>query len=270
MSLSVEKQGTARATRRGEIKPVRRGTSVRARQNLALILPLLLLMVARIASPDCAVSALASPWLDAVGMLLLGLGLAIRVVARQWKAERAGAGLVTDGIYGVVRHPLYLGSFLLWAGLCLILGDLILGAVVLGAFLVSHLLVVRREEEGLVEQFGAHFRRYRANVPALLPRIFRGRKTPASPGYDPSHRERSRALPLRPLEGVVRESDAVAVGLALPALLELVRWAIKGGSGPAWQPVLMVVVIAMLAVVWTRLKREYRQLIRRERARAAA
>src|SRR4051794_19809476 len=95
----------------------------RSRQNLVLVLPLLVLLLFRLATrgqdPPASVMAV----LTTTGLLVLLLGVAVRVMARQWKAERAHSGLVTDGLYGYVRHPLYVGSFLLGLGLTLMLGD---------------------------------------------------------------------------------------------------------------------------------------------------
>lgn len=150
-------------------------SSARSRQNLALILPLLGLVAYRLATRPPSAPTWSETALDAAGVLLVVAGLWIRVLARQWKAEKAHDGLVTDGLYGWVRHPLYVGSFLLGLGLVLILGD----ALLLGAFLlffgVNHGLVLRREEQELETVFGEAYRAYRRRVPALIPHPGAGR-----------------------------------------------------------------------------------------------
>src|SRR4051794_26237620 len=55
---------------------------------------------------------------DAGGLLLLAAGIWIRILARGWKHQSPGRGLVTDGLYGYMRHPLYAGTFLMGLGLC--------------------------------------------------------------------------------------------------------------------------------------------------------
>lgn len=231
-------------------------TSVRSRQNLALILPLLFLVVFRLATRPPASEQWSEVLMDAGGMLLLVAGLVIRVLARQWKAERAHDGLVTDGLYGYLRHPLYLGSFLLGFGLMLVVGDWLLLSAFLVLFAVNHGTVVRNEERDLEQTFGQTYQRYRDAVPALLPRF----RHPAL-----------RITPHRLREALVRECDALCIWLALPLVVQLFEWSLHrhgrpGGAG--LYPLVLLATIAALAFVWVRLKQEYTGLIRRERARA--
>lgn len=232
--------------------------SARGRQNLVLILPLLALLVYRLAA---RVHAEPSVWdlvFDATGMALLLAGLWVRICARQWKAERAHDDLVTDGLYGYVRHPLYLGSFLLGTGLCLILGDAVLLGVFLVFFWVSHGLVIRREEADLESLFADRYRTYRREVPALLPRLALPKRT---------------VTPRRLREAVVREGDSICIWLALPLLIQLAEWMAAGYGkkvtpGPeAWYPVMLLLAIGGLAALWLSLKTECRALINRERGR---
>ena len=80
--------------------------------------------------------------------------------------------LVTSGIRGRVRHPVYL------AGLCVLLGwTLGSGLVVLYALLahtiLSGALMIRQEERELERRFGDAYHAYQQRVPALVPRIRR-------------------------------------------------------------------------------------------------
>lgn len=83
--------------------------------------------------------------------------------------SREDGRLLTEGIYGVIRHPRYvevalavlayalmanyLGAYLIWVSTLLCLG-----------------LIVPLEERELEERFGEEYRRYREEVPAFIPR----------------------------------------------------------------------------------------------------
>lgn len=76
--------------------------------------------------------------------------------------------LQTRGLYGVVRHPLYLFSLLvLW--LVPVMTDTFF-AFAAGATLYF-LIGSRIEERRLTREFGSEYARYRERVPWLLPRI---------------------------------------------------------------------------------------------------
>jgi protein-S-isoprenylcysteine O-methyltransferase Ste14 len=78
--------------------------------------------------------------------------------------------LRTDGPYRLVRHPIYTGLLGLIAGAMLACGFGIWTAVLMVA--VPWLLRRARIEDGLMAgQFGAAYDAYRAEVPALIPRI---------------------------------------------------------------------------------------------------
>ncbi|MFQ6671771.1 MAG: methyltransferase family protein, partial [Candidatus Tectimicrobiota bacterium] len=99
------------------------------------------------------------------GLILAGL----IILGRGWRRiHRARGALVTDGIYGTVRHPQYVG---LWV---LILGFLIqwptIATVLMGPGLfVMYFRLARREEAELEAAFGDAYRRYKQLVPAFVP-----------------------------------------------------------------------------------------------------
>ncbi len=80
--------------------------------------------------------------------------------------------LVTDGVYGIVRHPLYLAGIIIFTfsphvtvnGLAItILADLYF---LFGVFI---------EERRFVKMFGDQYREYMKKVPRLVPKVRRGR-----------------------------------------------------------------------------------------------
>lgn len=84
----------------------------------------------------------------------------------------ADAGLRTDGVFAVVRHPIYSAILLAAAGFVIALGSWwTLGcAVVLLAFLG---IKSRWEDSLLREQYGAEWVAWAARTGALVPRISR-------------------------------------------------------------------------------------------------
>jgi protein-S-isoprenylcysteine O-methyltransferase Ste14 len=86
-------------------------------------------------------------------------------------AIQPGHALVTDGLYGTVRHPSYLGMLLGLVGWALVFRS----AVGLGASLVALLVIADRialEESLLASQFGERYAEYRRRTWRLLPGIY--------------------------------------------------------------------------------------------------
>jgi protein-S-isoprenylcysteine O-methyltransferase Ste14 len=78
--------------------------------------------------------------------------------------------LVTTGIRSHVRHPVYLGhlcEMLAWS-----VGTGLVVCWMLTAFAIfTGAVMIRMEDAELERRFGQQFRTYRANVPAVVPRI---------------------------------------------------------------------------------------------------
>jgi protein-S-isoprenylcysteine O-methyltransferase Ste14 len=77
--------------------------------------------------------------------------------------------LVRRGPYRVVRHPLYTGLGLHFAGVCLATGNLLLIAGTMLVTFPSFYLRARAEERLLREQFGPQYETYANEVPMLVP-----------------------------------------------------------------------------------------------------
>ena len=108
------------------------------------------------------------------GATLAGLALILAgLVARSWAAGtlRKYKRLVTSGPYALVRNPLYVGSFLMMAGFCALLGDLLLAACVIGPMIALYWLAVRDEEQLLAGYFPDEWPAYAARVPRFVPRL---------------------------------------------------------------------------------------------------
>lgn len=92
--------------------------------------------------------------------------------ARRMKAQ----SLNTEGMYSCVRHPLYLGNFLIFLGFCLFTGNpwLVLSSSVLFFLFLER--VIAAEEAFLEERFGEKFLVWARSTPTLLPNLKRWKR----------------------------------------------------------------------------------------------
>jgi len=114
-----------------------------------------------------------------LGVALFAAGGALRiwpvfVLGRRFSglvAIQPGHTLVTSGVYGVIRHPSYLGLFVNSVGWGLAFRSVV--GVLLAALTIPPLLArIRAEETLLRAQFGAEYDAYRARTSRLVPWLF--------------------------------------------------------------------------------------------------
>lgn len=92
------------------------------------------------------------------------------------KAER----LNTSGIYSIVRHPLYLGNFLIFIGMALFTQVLWFVIIAVLAFCVYYERIMFAEEKFLRGKFGEEYVRWAERTPAFIPDL-RNYEKPALP-----------------------------------------------------------------------------------------
>ncbi len=113
--------------------------------------------------------------LDATDLkAMLGLaGVLAGLALRSWAAGFLvkDTVLTTGGPYAVVRNPLYLGSFLMVGGFCLLFDDLENIFILPGAMLLIYWPKVYREEHGLAERFPEAWPQYAARTSRFFPRL---------------------------------------------------------------------------------------------------
>jgi len=79
--------------------------------------------------------------------------------------------LITRGIYGVIRHPMYASQWLWVIAQPLLLQNWIAGWLNLLVFIFFYFLRVKAEEELMIEQFGDQYRAYMQKVGAVFPKM---------------------------------------------------------------------------------------------------
>lgn len=122
-------------------------------------------------------------WEIAAGIVTVIIGAAsvalclaaVRTLGKQWSCVARiveGHKLITQGPYGFVRNPIYLGmlGMLLATGLAVSRWWAL--PIAVPVFLVGSCIRIRSEEKLLRESFGAEFDDYARRVPAMFPRVF--------------------------------------------------------------------------------------------------
>ena len=84
--------------------------------------------------------------------------------------KRENPEVVKKGVFGVVRHPIYLGSILLYLGL-LLFSFSVIAAVVWVVIIIFYYYISRHEEKLLIEKYGEEYKKYMNEVPMLIPLI---------------------------------------------------------------------------------------------------
>ena len=118
--------------------------------------------------------------LYAVGILIGGTGMAIRVIGKKTLGKfftvrvqlQEDHRIVDRGIYARLRHPLYLGFILVWMGPPLLLGSpigFLFTTVPLAAVVLAR---IPREEALLTEAFGDGYRDYMRRTKRLIPGVW--------------------------------------------------------------------------------------------------
>jgi protein-S-isoprenylcysteine O-methyltransferase Ste14 len=106
----------------------------------------------------------------AIVFLVLSGYLAMTGLNIVFDATREKPGVVSEGVFGIVRHPIYLGSVLFYLVL-LVLTLSLAATVVWLVIIVFYHYIAQHEEKLLLMKFGAEYEEYMKAVPMWLPRI---------------------------------------------------------------------------------------------------
>jgi protein-S-isoprenylcysteine O-methyltransferase Ste14 len=132
---------------------------------VALILILLLHFIFSIAN------AIKIPW-NLIGLLPLILGVVLNLIAdNAYKRSQTTVkpflesnALITDGVYRLCRHPMYLGFVLILIGVSLMLGSVSPYIVVILFAILMDVVFIRVEESMLEDKFQREWKEYKSKV----------------------------------------------------------------------------------------------------------
>ena len=106
-----------------------------------------------------------------LGIRFFTVGFAPRGTSGRNTRGQVADSLNTSGMYSLVRHPLYLGNFIIWLGLSLFIKVWWATIIVILCFIVFYERIIFAEEMFLREKFGAAFLDWAATTPAIIPRL---------------------------------------------------------------------------------------------------
>lgn len=116
--------------------------------------------------------------------------------------------LNTTGIYSIVRHPLYIGNFMMWLGPVLFLRSVWCVIIFVLAFWLYYERIIFAEEQYLRRKFGESYDTWAFRVKAVIPRFRNYKKS---------------ALPFSFRNVLRRENNSIANLFIVFALLDMLR-----------------------------------------------
>jgi protein-S-isoprenylcysteine O-methyltransferase Ste14 len=118
-------------------------------------------------------------WFRLVMVVVAVLGissvlLGVWTLGRNWAPSLGGVGkdtvLVITGPYGIVRHPIYLGAFILLTALALVAANLLILLPTLALLTILYTQIDEKETL-LIYRFGDEYREYMKRTPRLIPKL---------------------------------------------------------------------------------------------------
>ena len=95
-------------------------------------------------------------------------------LGRNWSPSlqlREGHELVTEGVYRYVRHPMYASEWLWSIAQALLLQNWVAGWAGLALFTPLYIMRVPREEQMMLDRFGAEYRSYMNRTGRIVPQL---------------------------------------------------------------------------------------------------
>ena len=115
-----------------------------------------------------------------IGLSVSLLGECIRIITvafvpagtsgRNTKQQKA-TSLNQTGIYSIVRHPLYLGNFLMFLGPFIFTGNIYSIIIFILSFWIYYERIMYAEETFLISKFGSEYENWSSKTPAFIPNI---------------------------------------------------------------------------------------------------
>ncbi len=178
-----------------------------------------------------------------LAIAFMGIGIRVYTVSsvpkgtsgRNTKGQVAET-LNTTGIYSILRHPLYLGNFLVWFGLVTSVRSCWFTTIAVLIFWLYYERIMFAEEEFLRRKFGKEYLAWSARTPAFLPKF---------KNWKPSDRS------FNLLAGIGSEYSTVFMTITLFTFLDLVEDRIVQGHfsfDGLWAPIFVVGLVCYLVI----------------------
>ena len=111
-----------------------------------------------------------SPESFIIGAVCMVLGETLRIVSAGTLVKYDG--VTRDGIYTYTRNPLYIGSFLIGTGACIMGKNFEFTLLFLLLFFYFYTRTIAREERFLSQRYGKDYLQYISEVPRFIPNHF--------------------------------------------------------------------------------------------------
>ena len=123
-----------------------------------------------------------APPLTSIGLLLMVIGYILYRLSTAYRVKHSGGGpgeiwrvpperLITNGLYGYTRNPVYVGHLLFLIGLTVALKSELAAIILIVTAVLLHLRVLR-DEQRLTELFGQPYVEYKDRVKRWIPGFF--------------------------------------------------------------------------------------------------
>ena len=100
------------------------------------------------------------------GYTIFGIGALLYILSVLTLRKKGVSNIVDGGIYGIIRHPMYLGAMIMFFS-HIFLGQNWIVAIGTTVAIVCCYLIILSDEEQNLEKFGDDYKRYMQRVPRI-------------------------------------------------------------------------------------------------------
>lgn len=134
-----------------------------------LLIALIVMLIFHFVIP--IITLIPFPW-TLIGLIPLVIGILINIIAdgvihkagTTVKPFQESSALITHSVYGISRHPMYLGFVLLLGGVAILLSSLSPWVIIPIFVFLMEVVFIHVEERMLEEKFGATWLEYKKKV----------------------------------------------------------------------------------------------------------
>lgn len=108
----------------------------------------------------------------AIAIFVMGGYLAKKGLTIVFAEVREKPIVIRNGVFSIVRHPIYLGAILFYLSLLAVFFSTV-AFFVWVIIILFYIYLCKHEEKLLIEKFGSDYEQYKLETPMLLPRLIR-------------------------------------------------------------------------------------------------